>query len=214
MRLFLAAVIRGTPGLELGAICSAGSQALLAFSSNPPDAALISLFLPDMTGTEWVGKAKGVCPKLRSILTVPDKDLGMRHGFEILEAGARGFLLTNCGAEELACAIHTVHCGGAYLSSEFAMLVADYFGARGAALTPLTRREREVLQCLARGLTQQEVAVTLGISVATVERHVHNLLPKLNARSTAQAISAYLNPSLPLSPKSPLRDRMDLVPTL
>lgn len=193
---FLAAVIRGTPGMRSSLSCSTGSEALRLTAQNPPDVCLVGLFLPDSTGTNLVAQVQEIWPEIACILLVPEGKLSAQQGFEILEAGARGYLASTCPPEDLVDAIRSVSAGGTVLSKALQNLVIDYFQARGSATRQLTHREREVLHCLSRGMTQQEIGHFLGISPATVERHVHNLLPKLHAHCAAQGISTYLNPIL------------------
>jgi len=196
-RCFLLDVIKGTPGLIPGAACSNGQEAFRSFAASPPDICLVGLFLPDMPGTDFVSRAKEIFPSMACILLVPDRPLPACQGFEVLEAGARGYLSSPCSAGDLAEAIWSIRAGKAVLSPPLATLVAGYFEARGRAISKLTHRERQILRSFASGVSHQETAQTLGITPATVQRHVHNFLPKLNAHCTAEGLSSYLNPALP-----------------
>jgi len=91
-------------------------------------------------------------------------------------------------------AIWTVHQGGAVVASPVAKAIVDYFRERGSVLHQLTDREQQVLICMSRGLCQQTIATELGVDKATIRTHVRNILSKLGAHSSAEAIAFYLNP--------------------
>jgi DNA-binding NarL/FixJ family response regulator len=129
---------------------------------------------------------------------------------EALEAGASAYLPKPCGAEELVRTIRTVHQGGAVVASPVAKAILDYFRARGSVFRLLTERERQVLTCLTRGLSQKAIASELGIDKGTVRTHVRNILGKLDVHSSAEAIAFYLNPkaaALASEPPPPTRPR-------
>ncbi len=194
-RQFMSAVIGGTPGLHVACACSTGRDALWAFSQKRPGLFLVSLFLPDMTGIDFIQRTRALWPGVAPILLIPENH--PRLLVEALEAGACAYLPKPCAADELLRTIWTVHEGGAVVSSPVAKAVVDYFRARGAVFRLLTERERQVLTCLSRGLSQQAIAAELGIDKATVRTHVRNILGKLRAHSSAEAIAFYLNPKVP-----------------
>lgn len=194
-RQFMSAVINGTPGLRVISTCSTGRDALWSFAQNLPGLVLVSLFLRDMAGTELIQRARALWPRLVPILLIPENH--PRLLIEALEAGAGAYLPKPCSAEELVRTIWTVQEGGAVISSPVAKAIVDYFRARGLVFRLLTDRERQVLTCMSRGLSQQAIAAELGIDKATVRTHVRNILGKLNAHSSAEAIAFYLNPKAP-----------------
>jgi DNA-binding NarL/FixJ family response regulator len=197
-RQFKSAVIGGTPGLRVACACSTGRDALWSFARNRPGLFLVSLFLRDMPGTEFIRRARALWPSASPILLIPDNH--PRLLVEALEAGACAYLRKPCAADELVLAIWTVHQGGAVVSSSVAKAIVDYFRARGSVLHGLTARERQVLSCMSQGLSQQTMATDLGIDKATVRTHVRNILSKLDAHSSAEAIAFYLNPKVPVPP--------------
>ena len=198
-RQFMSAVIGGTPGLRVSCACSTGRDALWAFAQNQrPNLFVLSLFLKDMTGTELIQRTRVLWPDLVSILLIPQNS--PRLLIEALESGASAYLPKPCGAEDLLRAISTVHDGGAVISSHVAKGIVDYFRARGLVFRLLTERERQVLTCMSRGFSQHEIATELGIDKATVRTHVKNILGKLGAHSSAEAIAFYLNPKAPSLP--------------
>ena len=194
-RQFISAVIGGTPGLRVACSCATGGDAINFFAQNHPGLFVVSLFLRDMTGIDLIQRTRTVWPDSSSVLLVPENH--PRLVVEALEAGASAYLPKPCTADELLRTIWTVHQGGAVVSSPVAKAVVDYFRARGAVFRLLTERERQVLTCLSRGLSQQDVATELGIDKGTVRTHVRNILSKLNAHSSAEAIAFYLNPKIP-----------------
>ena len=201
-RQFMSAVIGGTPGLRTTCICATGKDALWSFAQNHPGLFVVSLFLRDMPGTELIQRTRALWPGASPILLIPKNH--PRLLIEALESGACAYLPKPCAADDLVRAIRTVHQGGAVVSSPVAKAVVDYFRARGLVIQRLTKRERHVLTCLSRGLSQQAIAAELGIDKATVRTHVRNVLANMDAHSTAEALALYLNPKAPASATEPL----------
>ena len=191
-RHYLTAIVEGTPGLAMAAACATGKEALARFEHRPPEVMVAGLFLGDMSGTDLVWQARQRWPGMASLLLISEEH--HRHYFEVLEAGASGCLSKPCLAEELVRAIWAVSQGGAVLCPSLAKAVTDYFRARGAVVRQLTHRQRQVLQCLARGLSEQKAALELGVSRATIQAHARSLRAKLNAHSVTEIVSAYFNP--------------------
>jgi DNA-binding NarL/FixJ family response regulator len=198
-RQFMTAIIGGTPGLRTLCACATGKDALWCFAQNRPRLCLVSLFLRDMTGTEFIHRTRALWPGVLPILLVPDDWPHLL--IEALESGARGYLQRPCLADEMVRAIWTVHQGGTVVWSSMANAIVDYFRARGDVLNLLTERERQVLRCLSRGLCQQAITLELGIDKATVRTHVRNMLAKLDVHSAAEAVAFYLNPRLSAAAK-------------
>jgi DNA-binding NarL/FixJ family response regulator len=112
--------------------------------------------------------------------------------FNAMRAGARGYLLKESGAEEIARAVRAVAAGEAIYGPEIARRVLTYFtdmpDPRQAAFPQLTEREREVLELIAQGRSNAEIAATLFLSQKTVRNHVSNIFMKLHVADRAQAI--------------------------
>jgi DNA-binding NarL/FixJ family response regulator len=193
-RQFMTAVIGGTPGYHVTFSCGTGRDALWSFTQRCPELFIVSLFLRDMSGTELIQRARSLWPSASPILLIPENQ--PRLLVQALEAGACAYLPKPCVAEELVRTLWTVHAGGAVVSSLVAKAIVNYFRARGSVMHCLTERESQVLTCLSRGLSQQAIAGELHIDKATVRTHVRNILSKLDARSSAEAVAKYLNPNL------------------
>jgi NarL family two-component system response regulator LiaR len=188
------ALINGSPGMHTVWACATGKEAIESFAQCCPRVVLVSFFLKDMPGTELVRKIRREWPEVLPILFIPESQ--SRRTMEALEAGACGYLPAPCPPDELIRAIWTVNGGGAILVQPVAKIVVDYFRARGTVINRLTEREREILICLSGGLSQPEVVIKCGISKETVRTHVRNVLGKLGARSSTEAIALYLNPKI------------------
>jgi DNA-binding NarL/FixJ family response regulator len=194
-RQYKSALISGSPGMHTLWSCATAKEGLESFLRRCPRVVLVSLFLSDMPGTELIRQMRLLCPTVLPILLIPENQ--SRHVVEALEAGACGYLPTPCPAEELIRGIRTVHEGGAILEQRVAKTIVEYFRARGSIIARLTERERQVLICFSDGLSQPEVVTKFGISKETLHTHVRNVLGKLGARSTMQAVAFYLNPKMP-----------------
>ncbi len=163
-----------------------------------PDVMLVDIRMPVLDGIEATRQITAVAepqPPRVVILTTFELD---EYVFQALRAGASGFLLKRTEPERLVEAIRVVAAGEALLSPSVTRRLIDEFSRRPASgseggvvsqrLADLTDREREVLSCIARGLSNQELAAQLFIADNTVKTHVKRILTKLGARDRAQAI--------------------------
>jgi two-component system nitrate/nitrite response regulator NarL len=167
-----------------------GAEALAKARELKPDLILMDINMPHCSGLEAVGAIKGELPDVRIImLTVHDEDENL---FEAIQRGAEGFLSKNVRAQALLNSLRGAMRGEAALSrrmagkilKEFARLAEVEAGNIASQLTP---REREVLQKISEGLSNQEIASSLCISENTVKAHVTNILRKLHLPSRSQA---------------------------
>jgi DNA-binding NarL/FixJ family response regulator len=140
-----------------------------------------------------VRQLKKFLPELQTVmLTVHDHTQAV---FESLSAGANGFLLKPVRAADLLRAIVEVHEGGAPMTPNIARLVVQAFHGSPTTKDPtfeLSPREREILELLAKGFLQKEIADQLGISFHTVQTHTARVYEKLHVRSRAQAVAKFL----------------------
>ena len=165
-----------------------GLQAVALYKSLKPDVLLLDLLMPKMNGIEVITEVTGLYPEAKIlVLTSFAAD---DHVFPAIKAGALGYLLKDTDPEDLVNAIHQVHLGESSLSPTVARKVLhEIFQPSEKPLSPdpLTKREVEVLQVLAKGKSNREIAEILTISETTVRTHVSNILGKLNLASRTEA---------------------------
>ena len=172
-----------------------GAQAVKLARETRPDVVLMDIRMPILDGIEATRRIAST-PGLESvrvlILTTYDTDA---HVFDALEAGASGFLLKDSGPAELLQGIRVVAAGEALLAPRITRrLISQVTAARTAhraaeeRLSVLTAREKEVLACVGRGLSNEEIAAELTLSPATARTHVSRAMTKLSARDRAQLV--------------------------
>ena len=148
--------------------------------------------MPDMTGIQATEKVRKELPSVQVLgLTMHEED---SYVFEMLKMGAAGYVLKRAAAEDLVSAVRAAHRGEAFLYPSVAkMVVQDYLQRtsakeKEAALDGLTEREREVLTLIAEGLTNQEIAGRLFISIKTVQTHRAHSMEKLNLHDRTELV--------------------------
>ena len=156
----------------------------LAFlKQQQPDVILVDINLPDISGIDLCKEVRAKYPSIFVIgLSTFNQQAYVRN---MMENGASGYVLKNADKSELLEAITTVMLGKNYLSHEVSLSLRE----SDNSLPPVTRREKEVLQLIAEGLTNTEIAEKLFISIATVNTHRKSLLEKFDAKNTAILIS-------------------------
>jgi len=180
---------------EVVAEASNGREAIAAATTYRPDVMVMDVRMPELDGIGATEVITRECPEVRVlILTTFDLD---EYAFAGLRAGASGFLLKNAPPDELVAAIRTVAAGDAVVAPRVTRRLLDTFArhlptatqtSRDDRLTHLTDREREVLQAIALGQSNHEIADSLCLSEATVKSHVSRLLAKLGVRDRVQAV--------------------------
>jgi DNA-binding NarL/FixJ family response regulator len=173
---------------------SSGEAAVLGLLKEAPQVALIDINLPGMSGIECVRQLKVRAPEMHVLMltTYEESDLI----FESLRAGANGYLLKKMPAKELIAAVEQVHAGGAPMSMQIARKVVAHFHRLKEStdeLSQLTKREHEILGCLAKGLLYKEIAEQLNISMSTVRTHIHSVYEKLHVQSRTEAVVRFLD---------------------
>jgi DNA-binding NarL/FixJ family response regulator len=194
MRAGLRAVLSSDQSVRVvGEACS-GRAAVSAVRAYGPDLVLMDVRMPDLDGIAATRAVLDASPEVKVvILTTFEED---QYIFGALSAGASGFLLKRTRPEELLTAIHTVAAGDSLLSPSVTRTViarmthvpAPDEGPRGEQLEELTAREREVLELVARGRSNGEIADALVIEESTVKTHVKRILMKLSLRDRIQAV--------------------------
>ena len=166
-----------------------GIEAVEAYGELRPDVLLIDLKMPQMSGAEAVAAIRGEHPRARAIvLTTYDGDEDIHRA---LRAGAKAYLLKNAPGAELLRAIRAVYGGQSYIPSSVAARLAERAG-----LPEVSAREFDVLQLLARGQSNHDIARALFVSEATVKGHLNSLFAKLNVQSRLEAIAVAIRRGL------------------
>jgi two-component system NarL family response regulator len=162
-----------------------GAEALQMTAQLRPQVVVMDLMLPDLDGAEVIKRIAGVyCDVSFIVLT---SAAGDEQIYRALDAGARGYLFKDMARKELLQAIRAVHEGRRYIPAEVGSRVAENLPRPG-----LSAREREVLECLAVGLRNKEIAARLAISENTVNAHVKNILDKFNVADRTLAVTTAL----------------------
>ncbi len=192
VRAGLRMLLESQPDMEIVGECENGQDAIHRALEWKPDVILMDIALPDIPGYQATRAIKQQMPNVTILaLTMHESD---EYFFEMLNAGASGYVPKRAAPTELVNAIRVVYGGGVYLYPSLAKtLVKDYLtraeqGDDQTAFDGLTEREREVLAWIADGLSNQEVADKLIISVKTVERHRANILAKLGLHSRTELV--------------------------
>ncbi len=156
------------------------------FVNNTADVVLMDISMPGMDGVELCAVMKEKYPGI-FILGLSTFNQGL-YIKKMMENGASGYILKNSSKEELIKAIHTVHDGGIYFSGEAGQALAAYQKSSRTELPLLTPREKEILELIAEGYTNPQIAEKIFLSQFTVDSHRKNLLAKLNVKNTATLI--------------------------
>jgi DNA-binding NarL/FixJ family response regulator len=193
MRAGLVELLTADPQIEIVGQAATGRQAVEQARRLTPDVVLMDVRMPDLDGIGATGALARAAPGVRVlVLTTFEQD---DYVFGALRAGASGFLLKRARPEELLAAVHTVAAGEALLSPSVTRRVIDRMAQQPtpeltnqAQLDALTPREREVLEHIARGLSNREIAVALAVEESTIRTHVKRVLMKLELRDRVQAV--------------------------
>jgi DNA-binding NarL/FixJ family response regulator len=193
MRAGLKELLTSDPAIEIVAEAATGREAIDKATRLVPEIALMDVRMPDLDGIEATTAITRAAPGTRVlILTTFEED---DYIFRGLRAGASGFLLKRTRPEELIAAVHTVAAGDALLSPSVTRRVIDRMAQQPTPdlddrgrLATLTTRERDVLELIARGMSNREIAATLVIEESTVRTHVKRVLAKLELRDRVQAV--------------------------
>ena len=182
LREGVAALIASQPDMKLVAEASDGREAVAQFRKHRPDVTLMDLQMPEMEGADAMIAIRAEFPEARIIvLTTYDGDVRVLHA---LKARARAYLLKGLLRKELLETIRAVHAGHKRIPPEVAGQLADH-----AAEDELTSREIDVLQLIAGGNANKQIAAQLSITEETVKGHVKNILSKLSANDRTHAVT-------------------------
>ena len=192
MRRGLRLLLESQPGFTVVAEAADGRQALQQAEATSPDVVVLDIAMPNLSGIEAAQQMIAARPGVAVVILSMHSDEG--YVLRALKAGAKGYLLKDSAEGDLIDAIKAVSDGKTFFSPEISrMLVEDYvreIRTRGVedSYELLTAREREILQLIAEGKSNKDVATRLNLSLYTVETHRRNLQDKLNLHSLAELI--------------------------
>lgn len=177
--------------MEIVGEVDSGEAAITAVRDLSPDVVLMDVVMAGMSGIEATRRIKAAYPAVAVLALTMHED--EQYFFEMLNAGASGYVPKRAAPDDLVSAIRVVSQGNVFLYPTLAKLLVKDFLHRADAGTPapgeeLTPREREVLVCIADGLTNREIAETLVISAKTVDRHRENIMRKLNLHNRVELV--------------------------
>lgn len=173
--------------MEVVGEVSNGREAVEVATEIQPDIVVMDVTMPELNGIEATRRISSAAPRTRVLALSMHKD--SVYVREILRAGARGYLLKDSGEGDLLSAVRAVAKGEGFLSPGVSEAVlSDYRKHVTNPIDLLTSREREVLQLIAEGKTNKDIAVALSLSVYTVEAHRGRIMEKLNLHSTGELV--------------------------
>lgn len=177
--------------MEIVAEASSGEEAIKAVKEFEPHVILMDVVMPGMSGIEATRRIKEVAPHVAVLALTMHED--EQYFFEMLNAGASGYVPKRAAPDDLVSAIRVVSQGNVFLYPTMAKLLVKDFLHRAetgvmSTSEELTPREREVLTCIAEGMTNREIGEELTISTKTVDRHRENIMRKLNLHSRVELV--------------------------
>lgn len=192
VRTGLRMLLEGQPDMKIIGEADSGLQALEKANELKPDVVVMDITLPDISGIEATKRLKEAHPNIAVVaLTIHEDE---QYFFEMLQAGASGYVPKRAAPEDLITSIRAAFAGEIYIYPSLAKaLVADFLGRSAqdnerVSLDGLTSREQEVLGLLAEGLSNDEIGDALQISKHTVARHRENLMRKLELHSRSELV--------------------------
>lgn len=166
-----------------------GKEAIELVKNHRPDIALLDILMPVMTGIEAVKEIKKVSPETFTVILTAFED--SKHLELALNTGADGYLTKDIKSKDLTESIHRVMEGERVFSKSILLILQNHYVTKSHIEEPpvtITKREQDILNLIADGLTSQEISEKLNLSIRTIESHRYNLMQKLNLKSAAQLI--------------------------
>ncbi len=193
VRQGLRSILASVRECEIVGEASDGRQAVSMAKEHNPDIVILDIGMPSLNGLEATRQILKVRPQTKVlILTMHESDTVIR---EVLDAGARGYILKTDAGRDLVTAVESLRRNKAFFTSRVSQMILDGFlkgeprprngESSGIRLTP---RQREIVQLLAEGKSSKEVAVTLDLSVKTAETHRANIMRKLDCHSVSEVV--------------------------
>jgi two-component system response regulator NreC len=187
VRQGLRSMLATSPVIDIVGEASDGREAVAKAVELRPDVVIMDLAMPLLNGADATRQIRKQLPRTRVLILSMHSD--DEYVFQVLTAGAAGYLIKDAELSDLLAAIQAIHEGHSYLSPAISRVVLDDYVQRAesteAGANPLTDREREVLQLIAEGHSNKQVAVMLALSIRTVESHRRAIMEKLNLHDTA-----------------------------
>jgi two-component system, NarL family, response regulator len=192
VRAGLASMLRAHPGLSVVGSACCGEEALQMAGQLAPDVLLVDLRMPGMSGIELIRalreRSASATPPRAIVLTSYETDEDI---YRAVEAGAHGYLLKDASEYEMIEAIRSAYAGKRYFPPAIAARLTERMNR-----TSLTPREHQILQMLAKGLTNKEVGRVLGISENTARNHVNSIIGKLEVSDRTEAVATAIQQGL------------------
>jgi two-component system response regulator NreC len=202
VRSGLRMLFKGTPGFAVIAEATNGEEAVALVGKHKPDIAILDISMPKINGIEATRMIKEKKSSTRVlILTIHENE---EYVYQMVRAGASGYVLKNAGKKELFAAVRAVAAGERFFSPGISNLMIDEFIKRAKTQEPsgpalqhdLTNREIEILRYIGQGLTNAQIAKQLYLSVRTVDTHRTNLMQKLKIHDTVGLVKYALEAGL------------------
>lgn len=180
------------PEFQCVCTCATGEDAIRELPKCAPEIVLMDIQLPNISGIECTARLRQLLPATKIIMVTVYEDTD--RIFKALRAGAKGYLLKRCTPEQLVAAVREVREGGAPMSREIATKVISSFQepvTAAAEVEDLSAREQEILELLASGKSNKELAQHLSLTEGTVRWHLSHVYDKLHVRSRTEAVLKY-----------------------
>jgi DNA-binding NarL/FixJ family response regulator len=187
-----ASFVNADPDFSCVCTCGTAEEALEVIPKHQPDVVLMDIHLPKLSGIDCTVRLKQLLPRVQIIMVTVYEDPD--RTFKALRAGACGYLLKRCSPEELIAAIHEVRQGGVPMTREIARKVIASFQepvTTAAEVETLSAREIEILELVAQGFPNKEIARRVGLTHGTVRWHLQNVYQKLHVRSRTEATAKF-----------------------
>ncbi len=186
----LAMLLGSVDGIDVVGTAASGTQAVALATELRPDVVVMDVQMPELNGIEATRRLADAAPEVGVVVLTMSEDDGTV--FSAVRAGARGYLVKGAEQDEIVRAITAVAAGGVVFGASLARRIAEFFAAGPPAPTDafpqLTGREREILDLVAAGRSNAQIAATLYLSPKTVRNNVSNVFTKLQVADRAEAI--------------------------
>lgn len=183
-------MLSDAPGIDVVGEAESGEELLAIIGSEPVDVVLLDVRMPGMSGLDVLERLTETAPQVRVLmLSMHDQPAYVRRAIEL---GAAGYVLKSAGRDELVTALQVAAEGGTYLPPELMEPLVASMAGRTRPSGKLSPREHQVLQLVADGYENKQIATELGLSEATVKTYLRNVFERLEVSSRAEAVAVGL----------------------